>query len=268
MLKKLAATAALSLAGIAVLAAPAQADRIVWPSVEFKHECTGATTVTLNNPTKKTGVVFAVNGDEYTVDPESTEVVVVPADEADDVEVKLTGAYDPTDPPSDDVSKSLFPTKWTDEWEQPKDCPQPTAALNAACAGFTVTVTNPAGNPALHVLVQQGDQSVELDVPAGGSKTTGLVVATAPAAVKVSFTYPYWTEQPESVELTYAAKANCPPATTPPVTQPPAPGNGGGSELPLTGASAGTAVGVGAVLIALGVGVWLVARRRRVTFTT
>jgi LPXTG-motif cell wall-anchored protein len=90
-----------------------------------------------------------------------------------------------------------------------------------------------------------------------------------------------------SVKLKGKCKPETPP-TTPPATEspspspsapaespsapasptPPAPGGGGGGpELPVTGASLGTAAGVGAALLAIGTGLFFFFRRRRVRFT-
>lgn len=61
------------------------------------------------------------------------------------------------------------------------------------------------------------------------------------------------------------------PAESPSVpaseTPSPVPGGGGGESLPTTGASIGTAVGIAAVLVAAGTGLFFFFRRRRIRFT-
>jgi LPXTG-motif cell wall-anchored protein len=58
------------------------------------------------------------------------------------------------------------------------------------------------------------------------------------------------------------------PEESPSATPSPVPGaGGGGEELPVTGASIGTAAGIGAVLLAAGAGLFLALRRRRIRFT-
>ncbi|HEU5107917.1 MAG TPA: LPXTG cell wall anchor domain-containing protein [Micromonosporaceae bacterium] len=75
------------------------------------------------------------------------------------------------------------------------------------------------------------------------------------------------SEQPPTPTPT-PTETSSPPAEETPVPSPsttPVPGEGGG--LPVTGAATGGIVAAAAALLALGVGLFLVARRRRIRFT-
>jgi LPXTG-motif cell wall-anchored protein len=90
-----------------------------------------------------------------------------------------------------------------------------------------------------------------------------------------------WTDQFPSTEIKAPEDCGPPPTESPspsPSTESPAPsasaseappvaGSGGGSELPVTGASIGTAVGIAVVLLAAGTGLFFFFRRRRIRFT-
>ncbi len=89
-----------------------------------------------------------------------------------------------------------------------------------------------------------------------------------------------WTDQFPSTEIKAPEDCGPPPTESPspsPSTVSPAPSaseappvagsGGGGVELPTTGASIGTAVGIAAVLLAVGTGLFFFFRRRRIRFT-
>lgn len=154
-------------------------------------------------------------------------------------------------------------------WAPPADCPRPAITVRYDCSQVEVTVTNPEGVTTADAEVTYGTESKPLSVPAGESATTTFVRSTADevtVAVK--------GQEPVTVPLRGIDCPGTPPTTpgaTPPGATPPPGGAAGGSggegpTLPVTGAAAGGIAAGAAVLLALGVGVLLLVRRRRVTF--
>jgi LPXTG-motif cell wall-anchored protein len=255
-------------AGAATLALAAPAQATETQPVTFADHCDGSTTVSMHNPGEHLGITYTIGEAPHAVNPGDTATVVIPAPKSSDILVKLAGVYKPGEPsePVADTQRRVQ-TRWSHEWAQPKDCPLWAAELTAACTGFAITAGNPLGNPPMSVKIQWADKSLDMAVQPGESRTTDHITAVAPVGVKVSYTYEHWTSQPESVELVYGAAASCSPSASPPMPgSPPANGGGGGSQLPLTGTGVTGFAVTGAALAVLGAVVWLVARRRRVTF--
>jgi LPXTG-motif cell wall-anchored protein len=133
-----------------------------------------------------------------------------------------------------------------------------------------------------------------------GDSATGTVAVPAGVDsihVKIGLKWRdhYPTKGYKYVETDVYPKTDCAPPTTPPVTESPSPSpspsasestpaetpsapasetpspvpgaGGGGPSLPTTGASIGTAVGIAAVLLAAGTGLFFFFRRRRIRFT-
>jgi LPXTG-motif cell wall-anchored protein len=129
-------------------------------------------------------------------------------------------------------------------------------------------------------------------VPANGALTDTQVVPADVAEATLTVTA-QWTRgdkvhnesdnAPKSATVRFSEKTCAPAAPTPsptatptPTATPPAgatptpsatPAPGGGGGLPVTGASVGGTVAAAAVLLLVGVGLYLFARRRRIRFT-
>lgn len=71
----------------------------------------------------------------------------------------------------------------------------------------------------------------------------------------------------ESASPSASPSAPASPSSSVPPSSPVPGAGGGGGELPVTGASIGTATGIGAVLLAAGAGLFFALRRRRIRFT-
>jgi len=132
------------------------------------------------------------------------------------------------------------------------DC-APTAPVvesTSDCDSLTVTVTNPAKEP-LEAVVTVGEDTRTLEVEPGATAEASFPAGEGTVATA--------TIGDASVDLPWVEPEDCDE-----------PGGGGGDEredLPVTGAPAGLLAGGAALLLAAGAGMYLVARRRRVTFT-
>jgi LPXTG-motif cell wall-anchored protein len=118
---------------------------------------------------------------------------------------------------------------------------------------------------------------------AGGGELTGVQVVSADArgaALAVSVEWSNGKKHDAIGKVEFKDKCEKPtPTPTPTATETPAPtptatptatappGGGGGGDLPVTGAAVGGIVGAAAVLLAIGAGLFLLARRRRINFT-
>jgi LPXTG-motif cell wall-anchored protein len=162
-------------------------------------------------------------------------------------------------------------------------------------ADVVVTVTNPNHHGGYKVRVEIGEQVKEEWIEAGktvkltftglgngkyevkGSVWTGkggVWCAFKPCPIVVKCAKPIPTSPSPSV----STSTSTPPTSTSPSTSPsattstsPVPGGGGGDNeqpsLPVTGSSTGWVAGGAAVLLVAGVGLFFLARRRRVNFT-
>jgi hypothetical protein len=115
-------------------------------------------------------------------------------------------------------------------------------------------------------------------VPAGGRLTDVQLVPADQTFAKltVAAEWPNGRKDKQPVSGKVKFEGVCEKPTTPPTPTPtatptatptPPPGGEGGGDLPVTGAAVGGIVGAAAVLLAIGLGLFLVARRRRVRFT-
>ncbi|WP_327042895.1 LPXTG cell wall anchor domain-containing protein [Micromonospora ureilytica] len=130
---------------------------------------------------------------------------------------------------------------------------EPVGSVESTCDKLTFTIENPADGETVTLTLTPNKGEVKTLVVKPGETgsvsfdaTKGLVVT--PAAEGLDDTAPIAWEQP----------ADC------------APGQGGGKDepaLPLTGAATGGIIAGAAVLLAAGVALFMVARRRRVRFT-
>lgn len=126
------------------------------------------------------------------------------------------------------------------------------------CDSLTVTVTNPGTEP-LEGSVTVGDDTRPLNVAPGETATE-----TFPAGEGTVATV---TIGDKSFTLEWVKPEDC---DEPEPSEPAQPGEGGGDEdeeLPETGVPTGLLAGGAALLLAAGAGTYLVARKRRITFT-
>jgi LPXTG-motif cell wall-anchored protein len=134
------------------------------------------------------------------------------------------------------------------EWQEPEDC-EPEAveipiASRSDCDTLTVEVTNPLADQAIEATLTSGDETATLTIAAG---ETGEATFDAEEGTVVTVTI-----GDDSEEIAWTEPDDC---------------DGAGGGLPVTGASTGIVAGAALALLAVGGGLFLVARRRRITFT-
>jgi LPXTG-motif cell wall-anchored protein len=127
--------------------------------------------------------------------------------------------------------------------------------------------------------IQAGTHLAKADTTQGGDdEVTGTVAVPAEfTTIKVKVKVVYDDGRVQTPDATVHPRKDCAspsPSPSPSVSSPapsvstPAPGTGGGGpQLPTTGAATGTAVGIAAVLLAVGAGLFFFFRRRRIRFT-
>lgn len=213
------------------------------PNASFESACDGSVTVTLTNDQEaKVPAKFTVTaGDftkELTVEAGKSEQVVVPAENAAEIIVK-SGRK---------VFKGGF--------ETPEDCAPVKVASRSDCDSLTIAIENPKGNASVEAtLTPKGGEAQTVTVAAGETKEVKFD-ATEGTVVTV-------TIGEDSADVPWEKPANCESPSPSPT-----PGaGGGGPALPTTGAATGTAVGIAAVLLAAGTGLFFFFRRRRIRFT-
>src|SRR5690606_21130378 len=134
----------------------------------------------------------------------------------------------------------------------------PVVESKSDCDTLTVIITNPAKEP-LEAVITVGEKTEPVtvapgdteEVPFPAGEGTEATVTIGDKVVTLQWVEPEDCEEPEPSE-------------------PAQPGEGGGDEdeeLPETGVPTGLLAGGAALLLAAGAGMYLVARRRRVTFT-
>ncbi|MEU5914093.1 cell wall anchor protein [Micromonospora sp. NPDC047527] len=214
------------------------------PASTFASNCDGSVAVSLSNDGKisKYPVEFEVKGEDGWSKKVSVEAgkadnsIVVPAANAGKIEVLVDGKV---------VENGTY------SWQRPEDCPLPAVTTEADCKNFALTVTNPEGGLPVKATFTYGDKTETRTVAAGGSEKVTFKAGKAESAL---VTLP---DLELELEAIYTPEEDC------------GGGGGGGDEpgLPVTGAAAGgIAAGAIALLIA-GAVLFVIARRRRVTFT-
>jgi LPXTG-motif cell wall-anchored protein len=215
------------------------------PTASTDSACDGSVAVTLANAKDATkSAKFTVEGAkgfsvEKTVAPGEQVVVNVPAESATDITISADGK----------VLKK-------DSWKQPADCELPSVGVESTCDELIISLENPEGvRPLEATLTPKGGEAQKVTVAPGETKevkfdaTEGTVVTL--------------TIGDESADIPWEKPDDCQSPSPSP-----APGaGGGGPTLPTTGASIGTAVGIAAVLLAAGTGLFFFFRRRRIRFT-
>ncbi|MFI6265664.1 cell wall anchor protein [Micromonospora sp. NPDC051006] len=214
------------------------------PASTFASNCDGTVTVSLSNDGKisKYPVEFEVKGEngwskKVTVEPgKADNGIVVPAENAGKVEVLVDGKV---------IDKGTY------SWQRPEDCPLPTVTTKADCKNFTLTATNPEGGMPVKVEFTYGGKTETRTVEPGKSES---VTFKAGKDEKALVALP---ELDLELEAVYAPEGEC------------GGGGAGGEEpgLPVTGAAAGGIAAGALALLAAGAVLFVIARRRRVTFT-
>ncbi|MFD6564945.1 cell wall anchor protein [Micromonospora profundi] len=214
------------------------------PVSTFASNCDGSVAVSLSNDGKisKYPVEFEIKGADgwskkvSVAAGKADNSIVVPAANAGKIEVLVDGKV---------VENGTY------SWQRPEDCPLPAVTTEADCKTFALTVTNPEGGLPVKATFAYGDKTETRTVAAGGSEKVTFKAGKAESAL---VTLP---ELDLELEAIYTPEGDC------------GGGGGGGEEpgLPVTGAAAGgIAAGAIALLIA-GAVLFVIARRRRVTFT-
>jgi LPXTG-motif cell wall-anchored protein len=194
-------------------------------------------TVTIANPSDGEEVTVnltASSGEDenITIAPGETESRTFPAAEDLTYEVTLDGEL---------LKKG--------GWQEPADCEEPevempSTASRPDCDTLTVEVTNPLEDQAIEATLTSGDETATLTIAPG---ETGEATFDAEEGTVVTVTI-----GDESEEIAWTEPDDC---------------DGAGGGLPVTGASTGIVAGAALALLAVGGGLFLVARRRRITFT-
>ena len=216
----------------------------ITPASTFASNCDGSVAVSLSNDGKisKYAVEFEVKGEngftkKVSVAPGKADTsIVVPAADAGKIEVLVDGKV---------IENGTY------SWQRPEDCPLPAVTTKADCKEFALTVTNPEGGLPVKTTFTYGDKTETRTVAAGASETVTFKAGKAETAIVAL------PDMDLELEAVYTPEGNCGGA------------GGGGEEpgLPVTGAAAGgIAAGAVALLIA-GAVLFVIARRRRVTFT-
>ncbi|MET8365837.1 cell wall anchor protein [Micromonospora sp. NPDC005194] len=217
----------------------------VTPASTFASKCDGSVAVSLSNDGKisKYAVEFEVKGEngftkKVSVAPgKADSSIVVPAADAGKIEVLVDGKV---------IENGTY------SWQRPEDCPLPAVTTKADCKEFALTVTNPEGGLPVKTTFTYGDKTETRTVAADASETVTFKAGKDKTAIVAL------PDMDLELEAIYTPEGNCG-------------GSGGGGEdepgLPVTGAAAGgIAAGAIALLIA-GAVLFVIARRRRVTFT-
>ncbi|MFC7534279.1 hypothetical protein [Actinoplanes sp. GCM10030250] len=243
------------------------------PEVTAQSSCNGEVTLALNNRSGNKTATFVVTGENgftKTVTIKARELddnaVVVPAASAGKISVTADGM-----------------TPWTGGWTEPEGCAQPEAVVKHTCDGLGFTVTNPAGGKSLTAtFTPNKGEAQTATVATGETKTVtfagqeGLTV-TVTGDLKAANGTVTWAKPKDCGSASPSPSTTTPtgtPTTTPeetPSETPDAPAtttpsDEGDEELALTGAAAGTVAGGAALLLVVGAGLFLMARRRKVNF--
>ena len=143
----------------------------------------------------------------------------------------------------------------TYDWKSPEDCALPTVIVENDCDTVAITVENPEGVTPATAKITYGGQTETVTVPAGKSEKVSFKAGKATYA---TVEFPGLDVEPIKATL---EKLDCE--------------NGGGSgggdsdepSLPVTGPVAGGIAGGAALLLIAGGVLFILARRRKITFT-
>ncbi|GGL10871.1 cell wall anchor protein [Mangrovihabitans endophyticus] len=237
------------------------------PQVQPVSACDGSIAVNLSNDGELSRYPV-----EFTVEAGGTSrAVTVAPGEGDTVTV-------PAGVGSVTVSAEGMPTR-TFSWERPEDCTPPAATVAADCDTVTVTVTLPEDSMPTDARISYAGEEKTLPVKPGASGTVSFPLSTASEST-ASVTFPGLDIPPLTATVEAPSDCDTPggsngggsnggspsPGISSPTT-PPVDEGGSGGGLPVTGAAAGTIAGGAAVLLIAGVVAFVLARRRRITFT-
>ncbi|MEV8505492.1 cell wall anchor protein [Actinoplanes sp. NPDC051475] len=212
------------------------------PAVEPLSQCDGTVALNLSNngEISRYAVDFTVKAGEFTktvtVAAGKGETVTVPAG-AGTITVSAEGM--------DDV---------TYDWAAPADCALPTVIVENDCDTVAITVENPEGVTPATAKITYGDKTETATVAAGKSEKVSFEAGKATYA---TVEFPGLNVEPIKATL---EKLDCDNG-----------GGGGGDSdkpsLPVTGPVAGGIAGGAALLLIAGGVLFLMARRRKITFT-
>lgn len=209
----------------------------------FEPECDGSVVVTLDNTKGSKPTKLTVTAKDF------EETHEVPAGETKTGIVVPAGAGEITVTQGRKVV-----TTYT--WENPGDCGEPAGEVASTCDELIFTLENPKDGKELTLTFTPSVGEAQTRTVAPG-ETMEPVKFPASEGLKVVVS----SEDTEDATFEWEKPEDC-------ATPPPAPGEGGGGpELPVTGVAAGGIAGGALVMLAIGAVLFLVARRRRTTFT-
>jgi LPXTG-motif cell wall-anchored protein len=226
------------------------------PAVEALPDCEGNVTLKLINRSTF-GETFTITADGGFTKSETLAArqepvsIKVPAANAKNIVVKSK-------------DKELYRGSWT----QPEDCKTPEvgtpeATVDQTCEGLGFTIKNPENGTELTATFTPNKGEAKTVTVAPGKTENVTFAGVEGLTVKVE------GDLDSLGEVTWVGTENCDEPTPAPSTTP-VPGTGGGEpgepELPLTGTAIGSIVGGAAVLLAIGGGLFLMARRRKLNF--
>lgn len=225
-----------------VTPSPDVPDPIVMPAASFLSDCEGTVWVTVSNGEDATeSVDLTVTAGEfsetYTLEPgQSKDDIQVPGDSGP---VTVTDGEETVGEPY--------------EWTEPENCVvpgEPEGGYDVTCDQLIVGFANPEDGEAFTVTLtpSEGD-AVTVTVEPGA---TEVVEFDAAEGFEVHVVSEEW-ELDETIAWELPEDCDT--------------GGEGGGELPVTGAAAGGIAAGAVALLALGGGLFYLARRRRVTFT-
>jgi LPXTG-motif cell wall-anchored protein len=197
------------------------------PSVIFESLCDGSVDITLINPTRRT-VTFTVNGEEIEVIGGTRDARNIKGEGA--AKIVVTWGRD---------------GKAEGGFTEPDNCA--TIAGESTCEDFTWEVVNPADGRALAVTFTPSvGEAQTVEVEGGQTKSVTFPGSEGLTVVVTAF-------GEDAPPVAWEKPDNC--------------GGGGGGPLPVTGPKAGLLAGAAGALLALGAGLFVLARRRRISFT-
>jgi hypothetical protein len=217
------------------------------PKVEPLSQCDGTVAINLSNDglTDKYPIEFTVKAGEFsktvTVTKGKGETVIVPAGSGS-ITVSAPGMKD----------------EYSD-WTPPADCELPSVVVENDCKNVTVTVTNPEGVQEATARVTYGDDVKDVVVAPGKTEKISFKRGDDKFA-----TIEFLGLDVEPIKATLG-EVDCDNGGE-------GGGNGGGGDtdepgLPVTGPVAGSIAGVAVLLLIAGGVFFVIARRRKVTFT-